>query len=399
MKKIFISLVFTIGIISLSAQPFTVDMTILAETKAKIEKNDKNITPAFQRLLKAADKALLAQPFTVTAKASPAPSTDLHDYVTIAPYWFPNPNTPDGLPYIRKDGERTPEMANYPDKESFTKMVNCVNNLALAYYFTNDEKYADKAASLIRIFFLEKETCMNPNLNYAQAIKGRNNGRGAGLIESRHLVRVVDAIGLIKSSPTWTTANQNGMEKWFTAFLDWMQTSKNGIDEMQAKNNHGVFYDMQRMSFALFTNNMEVADKVVESFKRRIDLQQDDDGSFPAELERTIGLHYATFIVRAFFGIAAMAEHLNVDLWNYTSENGKSLKTAVDFLYPYITKRTEWKWKQIQPYNYSEECIDLLKMMSLKYKNPKYAEDINRIISKEIADTHFSNLVLGLDME
>jgi hypothetical protein len=399
MKKFFFSIVLTFGIGALAAQPYAIDMTILADSKAKIAKKDKNIMPVIRKLIKDADKALLANPFTVTAKASPDPSTDIHDYVSIAPYWFPNPNTPNGLPYIRKDGVRNPELDNYPDKFALTKMVSAVNDLALAYYFTGDEKYAVKAVDLIRVFFLNEKTYMNPNLNFAQAVKGVTNGRGAGLIETRHFVRVIDAIGLFKSSPAWTEADQSGMEKWFAEFLDWMHTSKNGKEEMRAKNNHGVFYDMQRMSYALFSKNMEVANEVVESFKYRIDAQQDEDGGFPAELERTIALHYSTFVVKAFFGIATMAEHLNVDLWNYTSENDKSLKTAVDFLYPYITKRAEWTWPQINDYNYSSECVDLLKMMSLKYNDPKYANDVSRVISEETARTHSSVLMLGLDME
>ncbi|MCL2098276.1 MAG: alginate lyase family protein [Bacteroidales bacterium] len=398
MKKIFCSIVFMLGTGFLLAQPFTLDMVVLASNKAKIAKQDKSIMPAFQKLIRTANKALSVKPFTVTDKASPDPSTDIHDYVTIAPYWFPNPDTPDGLPYIRKDGVRTPELANYPDKSALTNMVSAVHDLALAYYFTDEEKYALKATALIRTFFLDSETCMNPNLNYAQAIKGQNTGRGAGLIESRHFVRVIDAIGLLKSSPTWTESDQNGMVKWFTAFLDWMQSSKIGKDEMRAKNNHGVFYDMQRMSFALFTKNMEAANNVVESFKRRIELQQDDDGSFPAELGRTISLHYSTFVLKAFFGIASMAEQLNVDLWNYTSENDKSLKTAIDFIYPYITKQAEWTWQQISPFNYSS-TIDLLKIMSLKYNDAKYANAISSVIGYEAALTHSSNLVLGLDME
>lgn len=399
MKKFLFILVFTFGTCSLFAQPYAIDMTILADNKAKIKKQDKSIMPVFQKLLKNADKALMVEPFTVTAKPSPDPSNDIHDYVSIAPYWFPNPNTPNGLPYIRKDGERNPELANYPDKTALTNMVSAVNDLALAYYFTDEEKYATKAIVLIRAFFLDRETYMKPNLNYAQAVKGVSTGRGAGLIESRHFVRVIDAIGLLKSSPAWTATEQSGMEKWFAEFLDWMHTSSNGKSERQAKNNHGVFYDMQRISFALFTNNLEVANEVVESFKRRIETQQDSDGHFPAELERTISLHYSTFVIKAFFGIASMAEQLNVDLWNYISENDKSLKTAIDFLYPYITKRAEWTWPQIHPYNHASECVDFLKIVSLKYHDPKYANDVSRVISKETARTHPSNLVLGLDME
>ncbi len=410
MKK-HISGVFSLGLLSLllllplcgvaqhTAAPFILDMKMMAGSKAKISKGDKSVMQAYNKLIKEADKALKSGPFAVTNKKTAEPANDLHDYVSIAPYWFPNPNTPDGLPYIRKDGQRNPEVDNYPDKEALPKMVSCVDKLALAYYFTGKEIYAAQAVKLIRVFFLEESTRMNPNMNYAQAIKGQNDGRGAGLIESRHFVKVIDAIGLLQTSKNWTSADQSGMEQWFADFLHWMQTSKNGRDEMRAKNNHGAFYDMQRMSYAMFTKNTEVVNAIVERFKDRIDYQQDTDGSFPAELTRTIGLHYSTFVLKPFFGMASMAERLNIDLWNYVSENGKSLRTAIEFLYPYATGLSTWKWQQIKPYEHSGECVDLLKMASLKYQDPKYVDGLSRVISAETAANHMSNLVLGLDMK
>jgi hypothetical protein len=377
---------------------FILDAKMLEVAKKRINKNDETVMPAYQQLIKNADKALKLSPFTVTAKKDPAPATDIHDYVSIAPYWFPDPTKPDGLPYIRKDGERNPEVSNYPDKEALPKMTSAVESLALAYYFSEDEKYADKAATLIRVFFLDAATRMNPNLNYAQAIKGRNDGRGAGIIESRHFVKVIDGIGLIQKSKSWTSKDQAGIEKWFADMLDWMQTSKNGIDELNAKNNHGVFYDMQRMSFALLTKNTDLQKEIIENVTSRLDNQQADDGSFPAELERTIGLHYSTFVLKAFYALAFMAEQIHVDLWNYTSPSGKSLKKATEFWYPYATNQAEWKWQQINPYEYENECIDVLKIASIKYNDDKYVKNIDKLIDASVVKKHLSNLIVGMDL-
>jgi hypothetical protein len=404
MKLYLFLIVFFGSVVSAFAQKnntpntFVLDAKMLEAAKNRINKNDDALMPAYKQLLKDADKALKITPFTVTVKKDPAPATDIHDYVSIAPYWFPDPTKPDGLPYIRKDGERNPEVDNYPDKNEMSKMANAVENLTLAYYFSNDEKYADKAATLMRVFFLDPKTHMNPNLNYAQAIKGRNDGRGAGLIESRHFVKVVDGIGLIQKSKSWTKEDQSGMEKWFAEMLDWMQTSKNGIDEMNAKNNHGVFYDMQRMSYALLTKNTDLQKEIIENVKQRLDKQQADDGSFPAELERTIGLHYSTFILKAFYSLAFMAEHINVDLWHYVSPSGKSLKKATEFWYPYATNQAVWKWQQIKPYEYDNECIDLLKIVSIKYNDNKYVKNIDKLIDASTAEKHLSNLIVGMDL-
>lgn len=386
-----------------TALPHTIilDPTLLAEGKARILKSDATLMPAYKELLKDANKALLAGPFTVTAKKNAAPATDIHDYVSIAPYWFPDPAKADGLPYIRRDGVHNPEVENYPDKDALPSMVDAIEKLTLAYYFSGQEKYADRAAFLIRTFFLDTATRMNSNMNFAQAIKGRNDGRGAGIIESRLLVKVVDGIGLINNSSSWKKEDQLGIEKWFAEMLSWMQTSTNGKDENNTKNNHGVFYDMQRMCYATLTKNAVLQKEIIEKVKYRIDHQQAEDGSFPAELERTIGLHYSTFILKAFYAIAFMAERMPepVDLWHYVSPSGKSLKKATDFWYPYASNQATWKWQQIKPYAYSDECVDMLKIASIKYSDTKYEKSIGKVIDDSKAEKHLSNLVVGIDLK
>lgn len=61
--------------------------------------------------------------------------------------------------------------------------------LCLEYYFSEEEKYAERAVLLLNTFFLDEETKMNPNINYAQFIRGSQNksqlGRGEGIISSR----------------------------------------------------------------------------------------------------------------------------------------------------------------------------------------------------------------------
>jgi len=331
---------------------FSLDAKKLEKNKGRIGTGDKIATAAYKQLIKEADKGLSFGPVSVMEKKHLPPSGDKHDYMSLAPYHWPDPSRPDGLPYIRKDGQTNPEVKEYKDKEYLPKLCEVVHTLGLAYYFSEENHYAEHAAKLIRVWFLDTATRMNPNLNYGQAMKGHNTGRGAGMIDTRHLIKVVDAIGLIKDSKYWKRADEEGMKKWFSAFVHWMQTSVIGLDEMDSKNNHGAFYDAQRLSMALFIGDKALAKKIVASAQQRLDQQMDDNGLFPKELERTISLHYSTFVMEAFFLIAEMADKAGVDFWNYTSASGKSLRKAFDALKPYLLQEKEWKGQQIKPFDF-----------------------------------------------
>ena len=340
---------------------FALNASTLAANKQKIKAHDRSLLPAYQKLLADAEKALQYQPVSVMEKVNNPPSGDKHDYMSIAPYFWPDSSKPGGVPYINKDGQVNPEVKEYKDKIYLAEICDTVSTLALAWYFSGEKRYADHAAEILRVWFLDTATKMNPNINFAQAVKGRTNGRGYGLIDTRHFVRLIDAIGLLNTAPSWTPHDQEGMKKWFADFLDWMQTSKNGLQEMHTTNNHRVWYDEQRLSYALFTGSTVLAKEVVESAKKQLDKQMDSDGSFPLEMKRTISLHYTVFILDPFFTTADLAKNVGVDLWNYVSPSGKSLRKAFDTLLPFLLKQKVWAGQQIKPFEYSEALPLLIK--------------------------------------
>lgn len=332
--------------------------------------------PAYAQLLKDADKALGEGPFSVMEKKNLPPSGDKHDYMSLAPYFWPDPAKADGLPYIRKDGQTNPEVKDYKDKEYLPKLCEMVSTLGLAYYFSGHEKYAAHAAKLLTTWFLDPSTRMNPNLNFAQAIKGQNDGRGAGLIDTRHFIKMIDGIGLIASSKSWTVENQRSMQQWCVQFLSWMQTSRNGLSEMKAENNHGTWYDAQRLSLALYIDSISLAKKIVSNALGRLDYQMNADGKFPKEMERTTALHYNNFDLEAFFLIAAMAEKLNVDVWHYVSPSGKTLQKGFEFMYPYLSRQKEWTGQQIKDFDF-EEAYPILMAASNHFNCNACRKDIH----------------------
>jgi hypothetical protein len=285
----------------------------------------------------------------VTKKVNP-PSGDKHDYMSQAPYFWKNPDTPNGLPYIRRDGERNPEIKQYPDHDLLDRMVSVVDRLAAGYYRTRKEAYAARAAEVLRMWFVSPDTKMNPNLEFAQAVPGLNTGRGIGIIETRGLTRVVDAVGLLAGSPSWTEKDEAGVKAWFSKYLTWLMESKNGRQESAAENNHGTFYDVQTADFALFTGNTALAKQILEAAKqKRFAKQIEGDGRQPLELERTKSWDYSNMNLDGLISLAILGDHVGVDLWKFQTSDGRSLRKAIFYLEPFAKDPGKWKFKQISP--------------------------------------------------
>jgi len=376
---------------SRSPKVFLLRANDLVATRQRINSSDKKTEVALSKLRVDAEKALNAGPFSVTTKTVTPPSGDKRDYMSQAPYFWPDPKSSTGLPYIRRDGERNPEIDKIDNHRVLDQMQAAVETLSLAYFFTHEEKYAAKASELLRTFFLNTATRMNPNLEYAQGIPGINTGRGIGLIETRGLTRVVDAIGLLRGAKTWSEADQRGMENWFDQFLRWMRESKNGKDESAAKNNHGTYYDVQVVSFALFLGQRELARKVLETAKqKRIALQIEPDGRQPLELTRTKAWSYSVGNLDGLMLLAQLGESVDVDLWNYATHDGRSIRKALNFLTPFAFGERKWTYQQLGQWP-PQMLFSLIRRASEKYGDASFAASIAKLPPAEAADR--SNLL------
>lgn len=324
---------------------YLLDAKQLERTRSRLRADDQSVSAAWARLEAEAKVALTAGPFSVVTKGPTPPSGTKHDYMSQAPYWWPDPKSPNGLPYIRRDGERNPEINKITDHRSIDELVRTVETLALAYYFRSNEAYATKAVQLLRTFFLDPATRMNPHLQFAQGIPGVTTGRGIGLIETRGLTRVVDAVGLLAGSKAMREADRRGIEGWFRRFLKWMLESRHGRDEAAAKNNHGTYYDLQVASFALFVGHSEFAKDILQTARtKRIASQIESDGRQPLELARTRAWSYSVGNLDGLMLLASLGENVGVDLWNYQSADGRGIRRALDYLVPIALCEQKWTY-------------------------------------------------------
>ncbi|MEX0613808.1 MAG: alginate lyase family protein [Pirellulales bacterium] len=365
---------------------FLLDSEQLVRARQQLRDGDAGLEPALKDLKREAHDALSEGPFSVVNKPATPPSGDKHDYMSLAPYWWPNPDTPDGLPYIHRDGERNPAIAKLRNREDLGKMAETIETLALAYYFTGDEKYAARVRLLLRTWFINAETRMNPNFNYAQGVRGHNTGRGQGLIESRLFMQSVEAVGLIAGSPHWTDQDELALRDWFSEFLNWMLTSRIGRDEGNAKNNHGTYYDLQVAVYALYLDNTDSARQVLESVgEKRIAVQIEPDGRQPLELARTKAWSYSIGNLSGLMRLAALGERLGVDLWHYETEDGRSIRVAIDFLVPFGLGEQQWPYQQID--GFSRRAIrPLLRQAAVKYPDAPYRAQVAKLPRIDASD-------------
>lgn len=307
----------------------------LASLKRAIEEGDAVLAAGLAKLRDQADALMAARAPSVTHKKSAPEGAALNDYVSHAIYFWPNPKSADGLPYVRRDGEVNPEALdqNRFDAKRLERFANTLFVVSLAYYLSGDEIYAKRVALLLRTWFINAKTRQTPNFEFAQIVTGRRGGRSAGLIESRRYLYILDAEALIAGSSAWTAKDRQGLRAWFAAFNEWFKTSELGKDAVSKSNNIGLWCDLQLAIYALYLDDRAGAAAIVKaSVEKRLPDQIAPDGSQPQEMQRARPYDYAAFNLLAMMGLARAGEAAGFDAWWAETQDGRSFARAMDWL-------------------------------------------------------------------
>jgi len=334
--KIFFPLILLVGLFS----------SVMAERPYPGKSYQKKVVKVLRKqILEEATWALMQQPVTVTAQTSTRSAGTKHDFFSEGDYWWPDPQKPDG-PYIQKDGLTNPDnfVAHRHAMIRFSKIIGA---LASAYKITGDEKYVKHALVHLKAWFLDPETLMNPNLQFAQAIKGRFTGRGIGIIDTIQLMEVAQGILVMQESKAMEKAALAGVKDWFSKYLNWLTTHPYGKDEMNAENNHGTCWVMQTASFAKLTGNKELMKFCSDRYKQvLLPNQMAADGGFPRELKRTKPYGYSLFNLDAMTTLCQILSSKNDNLWEFKLSDGRTIKKGIEFLYPYVADKSKWPFQK-----------------------------------------------------
>jgi hypothetical protein len=325
------------------------DEVFLEAVKKEIGFGNSFFVNAYNTLISNANKELNKAANPVTNKTVVPPSGIMNDYLSLAPYWWPNPDTEDGLPWVNRDGEVNPlTRGDNTDQVRLSNFLNAIELLSLAYYFSDDIKYANKAIELLNIWLVESETRVNPHANFAQGIPGLNTGRQIGIIEFSSVYTIIAAMQIMENKGVVPIATKTGVKDWLSEWSVWLRTSPFGVQESNMGNNHGTKYDFQVLGLLLYEGETTDAVKLVNDFKtKRIGSQIQPNGSQPAELSRTKSVNYSTMNLWGMTQVAQMGWQVGVDLWSFETSDGRSIRRAYEFLLPYVLGEETWTWQQI----------------------------------------------------
>lgn len=326
------------------ANTFSIDGNRLMISKGEIRKNSPEYIQALRSLTNDADHALNRGPYSVTFKKGVPSHISLNDYYSLSRYWWPDPSKPDGLPYIRRDGKVNPERDRYPDYSMMNNMAQDVFTLGLAYYMTEDEKYAKHAVKLIRVFFLDKKTKMNPHFRFSQVAFGHPNS-GSATISATSLMSFIEGVQLLSHSRSLTSRDLKKLKVWFSDFLTWMLNDDIAKKQRDSDSNIGTYYTAQTAVYALFVGNNTLATEIIKSQGyKRIDKQIAADGAMPTELARATPWAYVKYNISALDRLVEVAKKVDVDLVSYTSPTGGSLRKLYDWILQYYEGNKNWSF-------------------------------------------------------
>ncbi len=344
--------------------------------KKAIARKDARLADLAGRLRSNAEAAMSAGPWSVTYSRPKGTTAGPHDFFSEGPYWWPDPANPGG-PYMRRDGEVNPDRFTANDRD-LSEMSQAVLTLGFAAWIFDESRYADRAARVLSVWFVDEATRMNPNLEYGQAIRNRLPGRGIGIIDTVPLIYAAQGMLLLEETGRWKVADEQPVLKWFSDYLGWLTQSSKGKDEKMNGNNHSTWWAAQVAAYALLVRDQSTQQMVWDLYRSYlIPHQMRPDGSCPAEEARTKSLGYSAMNLNGFALLCRLAQNQGLDLWHFRDANGSGMERAVAYLAPFVQNPVQWKKQQIRPFE--KDHAFFLALAGVALKSDEYISSYRRL--------------------
>jgi hypothetical protein len=288
--------------------------------KAQVETGAAPWKAAYDRMISDANAALSQGALSVTFGGRAPSSGTPHDYWSEAPY----KGTRDGI--INPAQDRTDYMAAIA-------LGRAVRNLGLAYAFTGEARYADKAAALLNAWMVNPQTRMNPKFT-------NNQSRIELCITMPGAFYGAD---LIWNAPSWSAADRAAVSSWARTFgvsaRSWTGT-----------NNLENWRHVLLASAGVAGEDPSLRQEAFDGWKNFLARAMAADGRLVHETRRTKSLEYSTYALNAMVQVAEIARHFGVDLYSYRLSDGRGLEKTLDYHVRFVSSPSSWIYQQIVPY-------------------------------------------------
>ena len=372
-------------------------MTLVSDAEAEalhsaIIRKEAWTLDSVRRLRADAERRMKEGPWSVTNERPQGIAMDVHDFYSEAPYWWPQDGDPKA-PYVRRDGQINPNrfVAN---KNALVSMADAVFTLGTAAYLLDDPHSAQRAARDINAWFINPRTRMNPHMDFSQAIRNFNPGRGAGIVDGRYFIRAIQGMEFLAQTGNWDAKDQAAVKRWFQDYLHWLTTSDNANSEKRSGNNHASWWTAQVAAIAGFVEDDAQQKAAFNYYREHVFPRQiKSDGSAPREEARTRGLWYSAFNLEALATTSRIAQIKSVDLWSVRAKGGATIATVIDYLQPYLSDPKKWAKDQIS--EFSNEGLYFLAFAGMGMKRPEYIALFRKLEHPETAWLSLVDLLVG----
>jgi hypothetical protein len=374
-----------------------IPMTLVSDAEAEalhsaIGRKEAWTLDSVHRLRADAEKRIKEGPWSVTTERPQGIAMDIHDFYSEAPYWWPQSEDLKA-PYVRRDGQTNPARF-VTNKNALVSMADAVFCLGTAAYLLDDPRYAQRAARDINAWFINPKTRMNPHMEYSQAIRNVNTGRGAGIVDGRVFIRAIQGMEFLAQSGEWDPKDQAVVHKWFQDYLHWLTTSDYGNSEQHVGNNHASWWTAQVAAVASFVGDDAEQKAAFNWYRDHIFSHQiEADGSAPREEQRTRSLWYSAFNLEAFATTCRIGQLKGVDLWTAHAKGGSTISTVIDYLQPFLADPKKWTKEQIVDFN--NDGLYSLAYAGMGLKRPDYLATYHKYERSEGAWLALIDLLVG----
>ena len=374
--------------------PYIINTEYLDIVKQNLESNPV-LQDEYNRLIEGADQFLTQNIRYIPEKPnlSYIPSgTSVNDYVSISRYAHPDST---GAYTLTIDGV-TNSLVELFDRPKLAAMSSAAYTLAMAYYFSGDEAYANKASEILKNWFFEPYYRMNPNMDFAQirpGVPGTGGGGSPGIIDANDLIQVVDAASLLYDSNSWSGQNHIQLKEWYYRFSQWI--IKNYNADAYNVTNVSTWMDVQRGTFFMLSEQDDKlnSDFYIPPITMRIQTQFNTDGVQPFEVTRGRPQHYVYFNLRGYMNLIHLRKNRTAsdrDWQLLDTANKAGLQPALEMIVNYILYPERPGTLVSEPGFDDCRYLEILKPAAVAFNEMIFEEAANHLLERGCSNSAIS---------